>query len=129
MPAAFVVERDAVLRNMVRSVLTAQGFEIMDAATVAEAYALFELLLNPPIDLLILGHTPAAGEEPPPHRILAEELLSRVPIMRVLVTSDCPYQVVAQENGIPQGGYFLQKPFTGVQLLNTVRNILEPSIQ
>jgi DNA-binding response OmpR family regulator len=128
-PAALVVEPDVVLRNLIRSVLTTQGFEIVDAASMAEADALVDLLLSPPIDLLILGHASAGSGDGSRSILFAERLLSLAPTIKVLVISECPYQVVAEEDGIPQGGSFLQKPFTAMQLLNTVSNILEPRIQ
>jgi CheY-like chemotaxis protein len=128
-PAALVVERDAVLRNLIRSVLTSQGFEIVDAANVAEAHTLTELLLNPPVDLLILGHASAGSGDAPPNIQFVERLLSLAPTIKVLVISECPYQVVVEENGIPKDGCFLQGPFTGAQLLDIVRSILEPRIQ
>ncbi|HEY7388425.1 MAG TPA: hypothetical protein VH640_07940 [Bryobacteraceae bacterium] len=129
MPAALVVERDAVLRNIIRSVLTAQGFEIVDAANVAEAHALTDLVLNPPVDLLILGHASAGGGDPLQNIHFVERLLSQAPTIKVLVISECPYQVVVEENGIPKDGCFLQGPFAAAQLLDTVRSILEPRIQ
>jgi DNA-binding NtrC family response regulator len=127
-PAALVVERDAVLRNLIRGVLTGQGFEIVDAANVTEAHAVIDLLLNPPIDLLVIGHT-SAGSGGDSHILFAERLLSLAPTIKVLVTSECPYQLVVQENGIPKDGCFLQGPFTAAQLLDLVRSILEPRIQ
>jgi DNA-binding NtrC family response regulator len=128
-PAALVVERDAVLRNLIRSVLTAQGFEIVDAANVAEAHTLTELLLNPPVDLLILGHASAGSGDPLQNIHFVERLLGLAPTIKVLVISECPYQVVVEQNGRPKDGCFLQGPFTAVQLLDIVRSILEPRIQ
>jgi DNA-binding NtrC family response regulator len=127
-PAALVVERDAVLRNVIRSVLTAQGFEILDAANLAEARALCDILLNPPIDLLIFDHATAASGSTQ-HPLFAEQLLALAPSVKMLVISDCPYHVVAAERGIPENGWFLQKPFTAAQFLQTIKNILEPRIQ
>lgn len=126
MPTALVVERDAVLRNIVRSVLTAQGFETMDAANAEEAVALCDLLRD--LDLLIAGHT-LAGPEDLIGSCVAEQLRMLAPQVKVLVISDCPYQVVFDQKGIPEGAWFLQKPFTEAQFLNTVKQILEPRIQ
>jgi DNA-binding NarL/FixJ family response regulator len=128
-PAALVVERDAVLRNIIRSVLTAQGFEIVDAANVAEAQSLIDLLLNPPVDLVILGHPCADGADPLQSINFVERLLSLAPTIKVLVISECPYQVVVEENGMPKDGSFLQGPFTAAQFINTVRSILDPQVQ
>lgn len=129
MPAALVVERDPVLRNVIRSVLMSQGFETMDAANADEANALCELLLNPPVDLLILDHAPAAGGGTPQNAVFAEQLLGLAPTVKILIVSDCSFQVVAEEKGVPEGAWFLPKPFTAAQLLDMVRNILEPRIQ
>jgi DNA-binding NtrC family response regulator len=127
-PAALVLERDAVLRNVIRTALNAQGFEVLDAASLAEAYALRDLLLNPPVDLLILDHTMAATGTPQ-HMAFAEQLFALAPGIKVLVISDCPYQIVAEERGIPENGWFLQKPFTTAQFVEIIKNIFEPRIQ
>jgi DNA-binding response OmpR family regulator len=125
-PAALVIQRDVVLRNVIRSALMSQGFETMDAANALEANALCELLLNPPIDLLIFDHAPAATGA---NTIFAQQLLALAPTIKILVISECPYQDVTDGDGIPAGGWFLQKPFTAAQFLDTLRHILEPLIQ
>jgi two-component system, cell cycle sensor histidine kinase and response regulator CckA len=128
-PAALVVERDAVLRNIIRNVLTSQGFETMEAANAGEANALCQLLLTPPIDLLILDHAPIGAGGKSENTIFAEQLIGLAPTIKILVISECSFPVVSDEDGIPQGSWFLQKPFTPAQLLDTVKNILEPRIQ
>jgi DNA-binding NtrC family response regulator len=128
-PAALVIQRDVVLRNVMRGALISQGFETMDAANALEANALCELLLNPPIDLLIFDHARESTGATSQNTIFAEQLLALVPTIKILVISECSYQDVADGDGIPAGGWFLQKPFTAAQFLDTLRHILEPRIQ
>jgi DNA-binding response OmpR family regulator len=128
-PAALVVERDAVLRNIVRTALTSQGFEAMDAVNAAEADALCALLVDPPIDLLILDHVLLAANAWLDNRLFVAKLLELLPVLKVLVISDCSYEVVAREDGLPSGAWFLQKPFTAAQFLEAVKNLLQPRIQ
>jgi DNA-binding response OmpR family regulator len=128
MPAALVIERDVILRNVLRGVLVGHGFELLDAANAKEARTLCESLREPLLDLVIIDH--AMGDEAPgaSNREVAARIRHFSPAVKVLVISDCPYQMI-HEDGIPDGAWFLQKPFSTTQFVEMVRNILQPRIQ
>lgn len=128
MPAALVIERDVVLRNIVRSVLIGQGFEMLEASNVTDALRLCESLREPPLDLLILDHAVGSAMPAGNSRDVAARIQRLSPGAKVLVMSECSYRF-ADEDGIPEGAWFLQKPFTAAQLLDMVKNILQPRIQ
>jgi two-component system, response regulator PdtaR len=128
MPAALVIEHDVILRNVVRSVLVGHGFEILDAANATEALTLCESLREPPLDLLIVDYSVGGAAPAGGIRNIAAQIQHLSPGIKVLVISECPYQFV-KENGIPEGAWFLQKPFTAAQLLEMVGTILQPRIQ
>jgi|SRR5215469_14025339 len=128
MPAALVIERDVVLRNIVRSLLMAQGFEMLDAANALEALTLCKSLEDPPLDLLIVDHALEGATPAWNSREIAAQIERWLPGIKVLVISECPYQRVFAD-GLPDGSWFLRKPFTATQLLDMVREILQPRIQ
>lgn len=128
MPAALVIERDVVLRNIIRSMLIAQGFEMLEAANATEALKLCEFLREPPLDLVILDYAVGDGMPSGNSREVAARIQHLLPGIKVLIISECPYQFV-EEEGIPEGAWFLQRPFTATQLLDMVKNILQPHIQ
>jgi DNA-binding response OmpR family regulator len=128
-PGALVVEGDVVLRNIVRSVLTSQGFEVLDAANAGEAVMLCESSRDPSLDLLIIDHHLPGLERAPGSRAVGEQIMRLSPGIKVLVISECPYTVVSKQDGLPEGAWFLQKPFTVAQLAEMIRNILRPRIQ
>jgi DNA-binding response OmpR family regulator len=128
-PAALVIESDVILRNFVRSVLRSQGFEMLDAASAAEALTLCQLLREPAVDLLIVNYPLPGPEGALNSKALVEQILRFSPVLKVLVISDCPYRTVHEENGLPEGSWFLQKPFTAMQLIDMAKNILKPKIQ
>ena len=125
MPVALVVDRNVVVRNVIRSILMPHGFEMLDAANAAEALALCRSLCSQPIDVLIVEH--ALGPET--GKAVAGQILESRPEMQVLVISDLGNASVLEEDGLPPGASFLQKPFTAAQLLAAIRNLLEPKIQ
>jgi DNA-binding response OmpR family regulator len=127
-PAALVIERDVVVRNFVRTLLMAQGFEMLDAASATEAMKLCASLQDPPLDLVIIDHGLPGPEGTGHSGAVAEQFHRWSPAARILVISDCSYQAVS-EDGLPDGAWFLQKPFTAPQLVDMVKNILHPKIQ
>jgi CheY-like chemotaxis protein len=128
-PGALVVEGDVVVRNVVRGVLTSQGFEVLDAANAGEAVALCESPCDQSLDLLIIGHTLASLGKASGGRALAEQIRSSWPGIKVLVISDHSYSQVQEQDGFTDGAWFLQKPFTAAQLVEMIKNIVQPRIQ
>ena len=120
MPTILVVEDDPITRNFIVHVLTGQGYRVFEADTAAEAVIVCDTLKNQPLDLLITDHAvpSTTGRE------LAERIMQSCPNIKVLHLSVWPYSRLEEENGVLPGSSFLQKPFTGGQLMFLVQNLL-----
>jgi two-component system cell cycle sensor histidine kinase/response regulator CckA len=119
-----LVEDEAQLRELTRTVLTARGYSVVEAANPEEAERLaaeygskIELLLT---DVIMPG---ISGRE------LAKRLAARNPAMRVLYMSGYTYNVIAQGGTLERGVAFLQKPFTPGVLVEKVREVLDAVVQ
>ena len=125
LPTVLIVDDDPIVRNLARLALARSGYTAMDANGAAEAETLCRNLGSERIDLLIIDHRlpPGVG------RHVAEMVLRCFPEAKVLVISGWSYQHVQEEDGIPPGSTFLQKPFTPQQLLANVESVLFPSTQ
>ena len=115
-----LVEDEAQLRDLTRSVLAARGYSVLEAGGPVEAERLAEkhgatihLLLT---DVIMPG---ISGRE------LAKRLAARFPAMRVLYMSGYTYNVIAQDGTLERGVAFLQKPFTPSTLVEKVREVLD----
>jgi two-component system, cell cycle sensor histidine kinase and response regulator CckA len=122
-PTVLVVDDEPIVRNMVRLALSAEGYMVLDATGAAELAALCLNLGEEQIDLLIIDH----GLKPDNGRVIAESLVRFTPVPKVLIISGSIFNTVQDEDGIPPGSSFLQKPFTPQQLLSTVAALLFPS--
>jgi len=115
-----VVEDEDNVRNLVRQVLEAQGYMVLEASGAREALYMYEnhtghldLLLT---DIVLSGKS---GRE------LAKELRELSPGLRVVFMSGyTDDEVVRGGIGTPQS-LFLAKPFSHSQLTHTVRAALE----
>jgi CheY-like chemotaxis protein len=119
-----LVEDEAQLRELTRTVLTARGYSVVEAANPEEAERLaaeygskIQLLLT---DVIMPG---ISGRE------LAKRLAARNPAMRVLYMSGYTYNVIAQGGTLERGVAFLQKPFTPGVLVEKVREVLDAVVQ
>jgi CheY-like chemotaxis protein len=123
MPTILVVEDNPILRNLMLRVLTNQGFRVFEADTPEEALSICGALRDEQLDLLIADHgLPAING-----RALAESILEGCPNIKVLELSVSPY--MEREDAMLPAGFFLQKPFSAGQLLQTVETILSPRMQ
>jgi PAS domain S-box-containing protein len=116
-----VVEDEAPVRSIVRTMLERSGFEVLEAASGIEALAIWHqhqadigLLLT---DLVMPGGL--SGQE------VAEKFRAQKPSLKVLYTSG--YSPRAAGNGVlpDSGAAFLEKPFDAAQLAEAVRHSLE----
>jgi two-component system cell cycle sensor histidine kinase/response regulator CckA len=115
-----LVEDDPQVRELTRTVLAAQGYFIIEAASPEDAERIVEndraeihLLLT---DVIMPG---ISGRE------LARRLTARLPRMRVLYMSGYTYNIIAHGGTLEQGVAFLQKPFTPSTLVEKVREVLD----
>ena len=129
MPAALIIESDVVLRNVVRSALMLRGFEVLDAANATEALTLLEAWRDPAPDLLIVAEAQPSSGERPVSTAVTEHILSFAPQIRILVISESTYPIVLERKALPDGCWFLQKPFTAAQFVEMIHNIFEAPIQ
>ena len=115
-----IVEDDELLRPVVARVLRRNGYEVVEAASGAEAeeQALahglaFDLLL---VDVGLPG---SSGPE------VVERLEQRWPAVKVLFVSGFGHAALA-ERGLGPGPHLLEKPFSPAALLERVEAMLAP---
>lgn len=118
-----LVEDDDQLRSLLREVLRAAGYQVLDARLNSQA-ALLCGRHRGPIDLLIAdvvmpGTTGAQ---------LARRLRAWRPDMKLLFMSGSPKEVLDRDGVLERDARFLQKPFDGSRFLTAVRAVLaEPA--
>ena len=78
-----------------------------------------------PLDLLITDHAlpQTTGRE------LAERIVKSCPNAKVLQVAALPFTRMQEEDALLPGSAFLQKPFTGGQLIGAVQGILAARTQ
>ncbi|HEY7065393.1 MAG TPA: response regulator [Chloroflexota bacterium] len=115
-----VVEDDAQIRGLIRGVLDAAGYTVLEARRGEEAERL--AAQHPaPIHLLFTDVV-----LPGMHgRELAQRLAARHPAPKVLFMSGYTDQVVVEQGMIEARAPFLQKPFTPEALRRKLRDVLD----
>jgi len=118
-----LVEDESAVRDAVRKALSTLGYCVLEAATGAEALAVWKqnrqvirLLLT---DLVMPGGL--TGKE------LAQRLLLERPQLKVIYVSGYSAGVTGENLVLEEGVNFLAKPFTAPQLAQIVRNRLNKS--
>ena len=125
MPTILVVEDDPITRNFIVHVLTGEGYRVFEADTAAEAVIVCDAVKNHSLDVLITDHSlpTTSGRE------LAERIMQSCPDVKVLHLSVWPFTRMQEEDGLVPGSSFLQKPFTGGQLMTVVQSLLTQTMQ
>jgi two-component system cell cycle sensor histidine kinase/response regulator CckA len=114
-----LVEDEAPVRAIARRVLSAAGYQVLEAADAVQARRLAGEHAGR-IDLLITDVIMPGTRGPE----LAEELVGREPGLRVLFISGySPDSVIQRESARGRG--FIQKPFTPQSFRDKVRQVLE----
>jgi DNA-binding response OmpR family regulator len=115
-----VVEDEPGVRNLIRTILTENGYRVLVAADVLEALQISQQH-DGPIDLLltdvVLPH--ASGVE------VAKHLRVSRPGVRVLYMSGYTENAVAHQSVLDADVELLPKPFSFEQLLSRVRQLLD----
>jgi signal transduction histidine kinase/ActR/RegA family two-component response regulator len=117
----FLVEDEAILRQMARDVLEGYGYRILEASTGKEALDMWRLA-GGKIDLLLtdmIMPDGISGAE------LAKRLQSGQPHLKVVFTSGYTANEVNAEMLAKTHARFLQKPYTEDVLAKTVREALD----
>jgi signal transduction histidine kinase len=114
-----VVEDEAPVREIVRRALAASGYSVLVAGEGSEALQIEAQ--GRPIDLVVTDMIlpGASGSE------LAVEFRKRRPGVRVLVMSGYPGDSPIQADGLPEGAWYLAKPFSLGDLRRRVREALD----
>jgi PAS domain S-box-containing protein len=115
-----LVEDEAAVRDLIRDVLGANGYSVLEAAHVDDALALGEAHRGP-IDLMLTDVVMPGMSGP----ALAARLLGDRPALKVVFMSGYTDDAVARNGVLEPAATFLQKPFAMDVLLRTVREVLD----
>jgi signal transduction histidine kinase len=116
-----LVEDDAALRALARSVLQMYGYKVMEAEGPAEAIRLSEIYTGP-IDVLLTDVVlPQLNG-----KRLSELLTPQRPEMKVLFMSGYTDDAVIRQGILEAGVNFIQKPFVPAALSAKIREVLQP---
>jgi PAS domain S-box-containing protein len=112
-------EDDDLVRQLIETILTTQGYTVLPAARPEEAMELAATHGNR-IDVLVSDVVMPGMSGPE----LIEQLTKAHPSLRAVLLSGYTAETI-RGRGIPAGSAFLQKPFSDVDLLQTIRGLLE----
>ncbi|MHA3771032.1 PAS domain-containing hybrid sensor histidine kinase/response regulator [Verrucomicrobiota bacterium sgz303538] len=115
-----VVEDEAPLRNMVKTVLTRLGYCVLEAASAVEALKLWPEHRDS-IDLVFTDMVMPDGMS---GQQLAEELHKERPGLRILFTSGYSSQMLTREGRLANDAQCLQKPYLPPALAAAIRKAL-----
>ena len=120
-PTVLIIQSDPIIRNLLRDLLSRNGYTVLDAVNVSEATELLRQLADEHIDLVIVAHD--AG--------LAAGLLDahRGPGIKVLLTCHADAMTLPLDTTVMPDTAFLQHPFTEARLLAAVSRLLNPITQ
>jgi CheY-like chemotaxis protein len=119
-PTVLVVDDDPLVRGVIRDVLQANGYTLLEARFNTEALVVLRQYKGP-IHLMITDVMMPGIDG---HQ-LAEMLAPTRPHMRVLYVSGYPEEIVREKLIPPEMMAFLQKPFPAEALLRKVREMLQ----
>ncbi len=115
-----VVDDEEGIRHLIGKILARQGYQILEAASAAEANAIagqYEDTIHLTVSDVVLPDID--GPE------LVEQLRARRPQLRVLYISGYTENLDLYSGTLPPGTGFLAKPFTLHALLDSVRALLD----
>jgi len=115
-----VVEDEAAIRRLVKKILEAQGYRVIDASNGAEALELARRHADP-IDLVVTDVVMPQLSGPE----LVAELRAERPELKVVFMSGYAQNGMLSETVATQGAEILEKPFANEALLFAVRKLLD----
>lgn len=114
-----LVEDEEMVRSFARTVLQTYGYTVLEAQTVTEAVRTCQEYLGP-INLLVTDVVMPGLSG----RRLADQVAPLRPTMKVLYMSGYTDDGIVHHGVLEPGMAFLQKPFSPVQLVRKVREVL-----
>jgi len=117
-----VVDDEPEILSIIGSILTTQGYNVLAAHG---GMAALEQIRGREDSVELLITDVVMPDLNGPH--LAEELIRRVPGIKVIFTSGWEPQVIAHEGAYRRGYPTLAKPFTAASLLQLVASVLNKS--
>jgi two-component system cell cycle sensor histidine kinase/response regulator CckA len=118
-PTILIVEDEAIVRNIMVTLLVHEDYRVLEADSAAEALEVSNTFEGV-IDLLIADHILKTMTGPQ----LAEKICQARPGLRVLRISGCPPKML-EEGEAKASADFLEKPFSPKALIEKVREILK----
>jgi CheY-like chemotaxis protein len=120
-----IVEDEASLRNLARSVLGKLGYKVLSASNGHDGLRAAREHKGAPIRLVITDVImPVMGG-----KVMADKLIADYPDLKILFTSGYTDDAIAHHGMLDPGVHLLLKPHTPAALARTVRELLdEPSI-
>jgi two-component system, cell cycle sensor histidine kinase and response regulator CckA len=116
-----VVEDESVLRELVREVLTAQGYRLLEAEDGVAALNVWEIHRDK-VDLLLTDIAMPRGVS---GRDLAEKLRKEDPQLPVIFSSGYSQEMIGSNDDTVRGATYLSKPYRPAQLARAVREALD----
>jgi CheY-like chemotaxis protein len=116
-----IVEDDASVRQLARSVLEAQGYLVLSASNGQEALHVARDHHGPPLRLVVTDVImPQMGG-----LVMAEWLQATYPDLKILFTSGYTDDAIPGLENVERGLEFLSKPYTPATLAARVREVLD----
>ena len=116
-----VVEDEPSVRHLARSVLEAQGYEVLSASNGQDALHVAREHKGSPIRLVVTDVImPLMGG-----KVMAEWLKTTYPDLKILFTSGYTDDAIAHHGVLEPGVEFLPKPYTPATLARKVREMLD----
>jgi len=118
-PTILIVEDEAIVRNVMVTVLAREDYRVLEADSATEALVVSNTFRGM-IDLLIADHTLKAMTG----RQVADKICESRPRLKILFISGYPLEALEEAGEIIPGADFLAKPFLPTVLVQKVRDIL-----
>jgi two-component system cell cycle sensor histidine kinase/response regulator CckA len=115
-----LVEDQAEVLGVTRNTLVRHGYHVLEATSGAEALSILEKY-DDEVHLLLTDVVMAGMSG----RDLAEQLVTRLPRLRVLYMSGYTDDTIVHHGVLEAGMAFIQKPFTVNVLLERIRGLLD----